>query len=83
MPYIELAVTIAVVSALAFLADLLAGRREMPAFFIVAYTGAICGVFLVLRVFALVTLDSWIWPVWAAGGAIVGLLLYFIFRKKR
>ena len=83
MPYIELAVTVVVVSVLAFLADRLAGRREMPAFFVVAYGGALCGVFLVLRVFAFVTLDSWLWPVWAAGGAVAGLLLYFMFRNKR
>lgn len=83
MPYVELAVTFVVVSLLALLADFLAGRREMPAFFVVAYAGAICGVFLVLRVFALVTLESWVWPLWAAGGAVTGLLLYFLFRNKR
>ena len=83
MPFVEVLVTIAVVSALAFLADILAGRRELPAFLIVAYAGAVAGAFLVLRVFALVTFDSWIWPIWAAGGAVAALLLYFLFRKKR
>lgn len=83
MPFIEVLVTVAVVSALAILADILAGRREMPAFLIVAHTGAIAGAFLAVRVFAAATFDSWIWPIWSAVGAIAALVLYFLFRKKR
>ena len=83
MPYVELLVTVAAVSVLALAADFLAGRRELPAFFIVAFSGAAAGVFLVLRVFSLATINSWVWPIWAAGGAVAGLLLYFLFRKKR
>lgn len=83
MPYLELAVTAAIVSALAIVADILAGRREMPAFFLIAYTGALAGIFLVIRVFALATLDSWLVSIWASTGAVAALILYFLFRKKR
>ncbi|WP_297803977.1 transglycosylase [uncultured Brevundimonas sp.] len=83
MPYVELTVTVVAVSILALIADFLAGRRELPAFFVVAYTGAAAGAFLAVRVFAIATYDSWIWPIWAAVGAVAGLILYFLFRKKR
>lgn len=83
MPYLEIVVAVVAVSILALVADWLAGRRELPAFFVVAYAGGLAGVFLALRVFALATVDSWVWPVWGCGGAIAGLILYFMFRNKR
>ena len=83
MPYVELAVTVVVAVALAWLADLVTGRRDLPGFVVVALTGAVCGAFLTLRVFALATFDSWVWPVGSAIGAVAAIVLYFLFRKQR
>jgi hypothetical protein len=83
MPYVEMAVTVIAAVALAWLADIATGRRDLPGFIVVALTGALGGAFLVLRVFALSTLDSWMWPVGAAIGSLAAIILYFLFRKQR
>ncbi|WP_292053646.1 MULTISPECIES: transglycosylase [unclassified Brevundimonas] len=83
MPYVEAAVTIFVALALAWLADLITGRRDLPGFVIVALTGAAGGAFLALRVFSLATIDSWLWPMGAGIGAVAAIVLYFLFRKQR
>lgn len=83
MPYIEMAATITGALALAWLADIVTGRRDLPGFIIVALTGGAGGAFLTLRVFALSTVDSWIWPIGAAIGSVAAIVLYFLFRKQR
>ena len=83
MPYVEMAVTVIAALALAWLADIVTGRRDLPGFIIVALTGAAGGAFLALRVFAVSTLDSWLWPIGAAVGAVAAIVLYFLFRKQR
>ncbi|MHC3126556.1 hypothetical protein OB03_04275 [Brevundimonas sp. GN22] len=83
MPYIEMAATAVVAVALAWLADIVTGRRDLPGFIVVALTGAAGGAFLTLRVFALSTIDSWLWPMGAAIGAVAAIVLYFLFRKQR
>lgn len=83
MPYVEMAATVAGALVLAWLADLVTGRRDLPGFVIVALTGAASGAFLTLRVFSLATIDSWKWPLGAGIGALAAIVLYFLFRKQR
>lgn len=83
MPYIQLAATIVSVGVLAWLADLVTGRRSLPNMMMVALTGGAAGAFLAVRVFAVSNHDSWIWPLWSAAGAVLSLLIYFLFRNKR
>jgi len=83
MPYIEMAATAVVAVALAWLADIVTGRRDLPGFIVVALTGAAGGAFLTLRVFALSTIDSWLWHMGAAIGTVAAIVLYFLFRKQR
>lgn len=83
MPYIELLATIVGVCVLAWLADLLTGRRALPAMTIVGLSGGAAGAFLSLRVFAISNYDSWIWPLCSVIAAMLSLLLYFMFRNKR
>ena len=68
---------------LAAAADLLTGRRGLLATSLVSATGAVCGWFLAVRVFALAITDSWTWVPWAMGGAMFCLLAFFLFRSKR
>ncbi len=68
---------------LAAAADLLTGRRGLLATSLVSATGAVCGWFLAVRVFALAITDSWTWVPWAMGGAVFCLLAFFLFRSKR
>lgn len=83
MPYIELVATVAGIVALAWLADFISGRRALPAMIIVGLSGGAAGAFLALRVFSIANYDSWIWPLWAVIGAMLSMLLYFMFRNKR
>lgn len=83
MPYLEILTTLVGVAILGWAGDLVSGRRALPAMIVVALTGAICGAFLALRVFAVVNYDSWIWPMWSFAGAAVSMLVYFLFRNKR
>ena len=45
--------------------------------------GLACGWFLAVRVFAVSTLDSWVWVPWALTGSVVCLATFFLFRNKR
>ncbi len=83
MPYIELLATVLGVVALAWVADLISGRRALPAMIIVGLSGGVAGAFLALRVFSIANYDSWIWPLWSVIGAVASMLLYFMFRNKR
>ncbi len=81
--YAELIIAVLGAGALAWIADLLTGRRGMAATGLVSATGAACGWFLCVRVFGLATLDQWLWVGWAMAGSILCLLAFFLFRSKR
>ena len=78
-------ILIAVVGAfvLAWIADLLTGRRGLFAASLVAFTGAACGWFLAVRVFGASTMDDFGWVLWSGVGAVLALVAYYLFRSKR
>ncbi|QLQ13239.1 MAG: transglycosylase [Brevundimonas sp.] len=67
----------------AWLFDAMTGRRGLFAALLVAGTGAIAGWFLAVRVFAVASMDQWLWVAWALGGAVVSLVCFLLFRSKR
>ena len=83
MQYADLALAALGAFALAWITDLLTGRRGLGAASLVAAVGAACGCFLAIRVFAVATLADWIWVVWALAGATLCLAAYVLFRNKR
>lgn len=82
-PYADIAVAVVGALALAWIADLLTGRRGLGGTILVAAMGAACGAFLAIRVFGVATLSDWIWIVWSMIAAAVCLVAYFLFRSKR
>ena len=78
-------ILIAVVGAfvLAWIADLLTGRRGLFAASLVAFTGAACGWFLAVRVFAASTMDEFTCVWWSGAATVVALAAYYLFRSKR
>jgi len=50
---------------------------------LVSGVGLACGWFLAVRVFAVSTMDSWLWTAWALIGSGVCLVAFFLFRNKR
>jgi len=78
-------ILIAVVGAfvLAWIADLLTGRRGLFAASLVAFTGAACGWFLAVRVFGASTMDEFSWTLWSGAGSILALGTYYLFRNTR
>jgi len=78
-------IVIAVLGAffLAWLADVLTGRRGLFATSLVSGVGAIAGWFLAVRVFAASTMDQWNWLVWSMAAAVIALVAFFLFRNKR
>jgi sugar phosphate permease len=81
--YVEIIAAVAGALMLAWIADLLTGRRGLAATLLVSGVGAACGAFLAIRVFAVATLAQWPWVGWAMGGSIFCLAAYFLFRSKR
>tara|TARA_R110002124_G_scaffold105066_4_gene255669 strand:- start:4089 stop:4340 length:252 start_codon:yes stop_codon:yes gene_type:complete len=69
--------------ALAWIADQLTGRRGLFATLLVSGVGALCGWFLAVRVFAVGTMDDWLWVVAAMAASAVSLFGFFLFRNKR
>ena len=68
---------------LAWIADLLTGRRGLGGTALVSGVGLLCGWFLAVRVFAVSTMDSWVWIPWSLVGSVVCLVAFFLFRSKR
>ena len=68
---------------LAWVADLLTGRRGLGGATLVSGVGLLCGWFLAVRVFAVSTMDSWVWIPWSLVGSVVCLVAFFLFRSKR
>lgn len=82
-PYVQIAVAAAGAAILAWIADLMTGRRGLAATLLVAAVGALCGGFLAVRVFAVAALSDWIWLAWSMAATIFCLVAYFLFRNKR
>jgi uncharacterized membrane protein YeaQ/YmgE (transglycosylase-associated protein family) len=83
LEFIDIPVAVVGAFALAWIADQLGGRRGLFGASLVAATGAVCGWFLAVRVFAVGTMDDWAWVGWALGGAAVCLLAYHLARNTR
>jgi MFS family permease len=65
LQYADIVVAVLGVLAVAWIADLLSGKRGYFAALLVAGVGAVCGWFLPIRVFAFTTMDGWLWVVWS------------------
>ena len=83
LEYADILIAVVGVFALAWIADLLTGRRGLFAASLVAFTGAACGWFLAVRVFGASTMDDFGWVLWSGVGAVLALVAYYLFRSKR
>ena len=83
MQYADIAAALAGGLLLAWIADLVTGRRGFGGTILVSGVGLACGWFLAVRVFAVSTLASWVWVPWAMVGSAICLVAFFLFRSKR
>jgi len=83
LPYAEIAIAVLGAFALAWLADLVTGRRGLFATSLVSGVAAVCGWFLAIRVFAVGTMEGWTWVLWSLIASAVALAAFFLFRSKR
>ena len=83
MQYADIAAAIAGGLLLAWIADLLTGRRGFVGTSLVSGVGLACGWFLATRVFSVATMQDWLWVAWATAGSVLSLIGYFLFRNKR
>ncbi|WP_374387547.1 transglycosylase [Brevundimonas sp.] len=83
MQYLDIVAAAAGGLLLAWVADLLTGRRGLGGATLVSGVGLLCGWFLAVRVFAVSTMDSWVWIPWSLVGSVVCLVAFFLFRGKR
>ena len=68
---------------IAWMGDAATGRRGYFGASLAALTGAACGAFLALRVFAIGQPEDWSWLAWSLIGSAGLLLIYTLFRSKR
>ncbi len=83
MQYADIVTAVLGAFVLAWLADLMTGRRGLFATSLVSGAGAVAGWFLAVRVFGASTMDQWTWVLWAMIGSILALGAFFLFRSKR
>lgn len=83
MQHLDLILALLATVGLAVVADQLTGRRSLDQALLVAGTGAVCGAFLCVRVFAAGSMDGWLWVGWSLIGAALSLAAWFLFRSKR
>jgi hypothetical protein len=83
LDYADIVVAVAGAFVLAWVVDLLTGRRGLFAASLVALTGAACGWFLAVRVFGASTMDEFDWVLWSGAGTVLGLITYYLFRNTR
>ena len=83
MGNLDIAVAVILTAALAVGFDAATGRRGLAAPLLVAFTGALCGGFLAVRVFGVATMDQWQWVIWSVVGAALALGAHFLFRNTR
>lgn len=83
LPYVEIIVAVLGAFALAWLADLVSGRRGLFASSLVSAVAAVSGWFLAVRVFGASTVNEWTWVLWSLAGSTAALAAFFLFRSKR
>ncbi len=83
LQYLDIAIAVLGAFALAWLADLVTGRRGLFATSLVSAVAAVCGWFLAVRVFAVGTMDGWTWVLWSLAASALALGGFFLFRSKR
>ena len=83
MQYADIAIAVLGAFALAWLADLVTGRRGLFATSLVSGVAAVAGWFLAIRVFGVSTMDEWDWVVWSLAASALALGGFFLFRSKR
>jgi len=83
LPYAEIIVAVLGAFALAWLADLVTGRRGLFATSLVSGVAAASGWFLAIRVFAIGTMEGWTWVLWSLVASALALGGFFLFRSKR
>ena len=83
MQYADIAIAVLGAFALAWLADLLTGRRGLFATSLVSVVAAVAGWFLAIRVFGIGTMDEWGWVIWSLAASALALGGFFLFRSKR
>ena len=83
MQYADIIIALAGVFALGWAADQMTGRRGLFATLLVSAVGAVCGWFLVVRVFGSATMDDLIWTAWSGLGSTLALTAFFLFRNTR
>jgi len=83
LEYADIVLTVLGVFAVAWIADLLTGRRGLFAALLVASVSALCGWFLAVRVFGVATMDGLLWTAWAICAAVIGLVAFHLFRNTR
>lgn len=83
MQYADIVIAVLGAFVLAWLADLMTGRRGLFATSLVSGVAAIAGWFLAVRVFAVTTMDGWTWVGWSMVASAMALGGFFLFRSKR
>ncbi len=83
LPYVEIVIAVLGAFALAWLADLVSGRRGLFATSLVSAVAAVAGWFLAVRVFAVTTMDGLTWVMWSLAASVLALAAFFLFRSKR
>lgn len=83
LDYLDIALAVVGALALGWIADRLTGGRGVAKTLMASATGALCGWFLAVRVFAVHPLGDPLWLLWAMGGSLTVLLVYFLTRNKR
>lgn len=83
LQYADIVIAVLGAFALAWLADLVTGRRGLFATSLVSGVAGVAGWFLAIRVFAVGGMDDWIWVVWSLAASALALGGFFLFRNKR
>ena len=83
MQYADIITAVVGAFVMAWLADLVTGRRGLFATSLVSGVAAVAGWFLAIRVFAVGTMDGWTWVGWSLAGSALALGAFFLFRSKR
>ncbi len=83
MQYLDVLAGVIGAVALAWIADLMTGRRGLFATLLVSGVGAVCGWFLAVRVFAVAVTGDWKWLIWSMLASVICLAAFFVFRSKR
>lgn len=83
MQYADIITAVVGAFVLAWLADMVTGRRGLFATSLVSGVAAVAGWFLAIRVFVVGTMDGWTWVIWSLIASALALGAFFLFRSKR